>query len=400
MTAYYNEFDPYCAQWLRNLIDAGHIPFGDVDERSITEIDPDEIKEYDQWHFFAGLGGWGYAARLAGIGETSGVLTGSPPCQPFSSAGKRQGYADERHLAPVWLDLVAALRPAWVFGEQVAAAINKDNWLDDLLNELEKQGYATGAIVLPACGVGAPHIRQRLWVTARLSDSNDSQCKGTRLPSRVESQNARPWDSGALIGLADAADNGHLAAENRGSIREKQKEGRVQQSERACSHGGMADTKSTRAGENQQGLWKEHGNGCKNGRLADTDALRQPRKRGGSATQSQRASEREQAGGMADATDNGHLAADGLRETVESPKPEGAERFGQSARGSNHRTSSEAHTGWDDPDWLYCRDGKWRAVESGTFPLADGIPARVGRLRGYGNAIVPQVATEIIKEVM
>jgi DNA (cytosine-5)-methyltransferase 1 len=55
---------------------------------------------------------------------------------------------------------------------------------------------------------------------------------------------------------------------------------------------------------------------------------------------------------------------------------------------------------WGTTDWLYCRDGKWRPVESGTFPLADGVPGRVGLLRGYGNAIVPQVAAEFIRAFM
>jgi DNA (cytosine-5)-methyltransferase 1 len=51
---------------------------------------------------------------------------------------------------------------------------------------------------------------------------------------------------------------------------------------------------------------------------------------------------------------------------------------------------------WRDADWLFCRDGKWRPVEPGTFPLGNGLPARVGRLRGYGNAVVPQVAAEFV----
>jgi len=180
--AYYNEWEPYCAQWLRNLIDAGHLPPGDVDERSITDVEPEELKGYSQHHFFAGIGGWALAARLAGISESERIVTGSPPCQPFSTAGKRGGYSDERHLAPQWLRLVAAIRPDWVFGEQVAAAIRKDDWLDDLLDALEGEGYATGAIVLPACSVGAPHIRQRLWVVARLADSNDKGLQGSREP--------------------------------------------------------------------------------------------------------------------------------------------------------------------------------------------------------------------------
>ena len=63
-------------------------------------------------------------------------------------------------------------------------------------------------------------------------------------------------------------------------------------------------------------------------------------------------------------------------------------------------SASQAETGWDDPDWLYCRDGKWRPVESGTFPLAHGLSARVGRLRAYGNAIVPQAAAEVMIATM
>src|SRR6056297_987684 len=168
---YYNEWDSYAAEWLRNLIKEGNLPDGDVDERSITEVQPDDLKEYTQHHFFAGIGGWPLAVRLAGVSESERIVTGSPPCQPFSTAGQRKGYSDERHLAPHWLKLVAAIRPTWVFGEQVAAAIRKDDWLDDLLDALEAEGYATGATVLPACSVGSPHIRQRLWVTAWLADS-------------------------------------------------------------------------------------------------------------------------------------------------------------------------------------------------------------------------------------
>src|SRR6056297_3216911 len=175
---YYNEWDSYAAEWLRNLIKEGNLPDGDVDERSITEVQPDDLKEYTQHHFFAGIGGWPLAVRLAGVSESERIVTGSPPCQPFSTAGQRKGYSDERHLAPHWLKLVAAIRPTWVFGEQVAAAIKKDDWLDDLLDELEAEGYSTGAIVLPACSVGAPHIRQRLWVVARLGDSQQPGLEG------------------------------------------------------------------------------------------------------------------------------------------------------------------------------------------------------------------------------
>jgi DNA (cytosine-5)-methyltransferase 1 len=165
MTAYYNEIDPYAAQWLRNLIQAGHIAPGDVDERSIVVVKPDELRGYSQAHFFAGIGGWSIALRLAGWPDDRPVWTGSCPCQPFSAAGAGKAADDERHLWPAWFPLIAELRPPVVFGEQVEAAIGW-GWLDAVFTDLEAEGYACGAAVLPACGVGAPHIRQRLWFVA------------------------------------------------------------------------------------------------------------------------------------------------------------------------------------------------------------------------------------------
>lgn len=165
MSAYYNEFDPKAAAWLRELIKEGHIADGDVDTRSITEVQPDDLEGYGQVHFFAGIGGWSLALRLAGVPDTDPVWTGSCPCQPYSSAGKQKGKEDHRHLWPDMFRLVRQRRPARVFGEQVAAAIGH-GWLDGVFADMEGEGYACGAVVLGAHSVGAPHIRQRVfWVS-------------------------------------------------------------------------------------------------------------------------------------------------------------------------------------------------------------------------------------------
>lgn len=182
MAAYYNEIDPQAAAWLRELIKRGLIADGDVDERSIVDVSPDDLRGYNQCHFFAGIGGWSHALRLAGVPDDAPVWTGSCPCQAFSTAGKQRGFDDERHLWPAFFRLIQERGPAIVLGEQVENAI-AHGWLDLVLDDLEGAGYATGAASLAACGLGAPHIRKRLywgeskiesgWATPRVFDSKE-----------------------------------------------------------------------------------------------------------------------------------------------------------------------------------------------------------------------------------
>lgn len=164
--AYYNEIDPYAAQWLRNLIDAGHIAFGDVDTRSIVDVKASDLTGYTQCHFFAGIGVWSHALRQSGWSDSRSVWTGSCPCQPFSVAGNGEGTNDERHLWPVWFELIKQCRPDVVFGEQVESAI-KYGWLDLVQSDVEREDYILGVAGIPAAGVGAPHIRHRLYFVAQ-----------------------------------------------------------------------------------------------------------------------------------------------------------------------------------------------------------------------------------------
>lgn len=173
--AYYNEIDPNAAAWLRELIKQGHIAEGDVDERSIVDVTAEDLAGYTQCHFFAGIGVWSYALRQAGWRDDEPVWTGSCPCQPFSSAGKGKGVDDERHLWPHFSRLIAECRPSNVFGEQVANKAG-EGWFDIVQSSLEKENYASGLSVFPACGVGADHLRQRLyWVAHSTSERQQRQ---------------------------------------------------------------------------------------------------------------------------------------------------------------------------------------------------------------------------------
>ncbi len=316
MAAYYNEIDPFAAAWLRELILQGCIAPGDVDQRSIEDVTPDDLRPYTQCHFFAGIGVWSLALRRAGWSDERPVWTGSCPCQPFSAAGKGGGFADERHLWPSFFHLIEQRRPSVIFGEQVAS---KDGlaWLDLVQADLEGAGYASGAVDTCAAGFGAPHIRQRLYWVAHTAQQQHDWSGARGQGRRVEHP-----DSRAVGGLADPAGTrplpGALGAIHR----------------------------------------REEGAGSRNAEL----------KRSRPAI------------GMADPDDAGPQGWVSGRDSA------GERAVG--AGGVDHQGQSGPVNGlWSTADWLFCRDGKWRPVEPGASPLANGAPARVGRLRGYGNAI-------------
>ena len=267
MAVYYNEHDRFAAAWLRQLIAQGLIAEGEVDERDIQDIRPDEIAGYTQCHFFAGVGVWSYALRQAGWPDDRPAWTGSCPCQPFSTSGRGAGFADERHLWPAWYHLIGQCRPDAIYSEQVASADGLA-WLDLVLDDLAASGYTSGAVDLCAAGVGAPHVRQRLWIVAYAQDAGwQRQSGGGDLPPAAR--------AGAKLTGGD----GHCQFQ----------------------------------------------------------ALSAPNKTNGF---------------------------------------------------------------WRDPDWISGYDGILRPIEPGAEPLAHGAPGRLGRCRGYGNALCAEAAKHFIQASM
>ena len=335
--AYYNEIDPYAAEWLRNLISAGVLPPGDVDTRSIEDVVPNDLRGYTQCHFFAGIGGWAYALALAGWPASRPVWTGSCPCQPFSAAGKGAGFADERHLWPAWQHLIAQCQPPVIFGEQVASAA-VGPWIDLVQADVENLVYAFGCEPFPAAGIGAPHIRDRsYWVADMCGEGLAQRVSDGRVQREALGARTRQ----AFIGGSDASRMANSA--HKRYVQRHELEG-------ASSGRQRPRAEIVRCGDI--------------GRLADTS--------GGGRNQK---GDRQRTTGM-----HGPIGDTGVA----------ARSF----------AASPLHGFWADADWLLCTDGKWRPVEPGTFPLAHGVSNRVGRLRAYGNAIVPQQAAEFVMAYM
>jgi len=187
VVTYYNDNDESACAWLAELIRAELIPAGTVDARSIADVVPADLAAHTHCHFFAGIGGWAHALELASWRPDRPVWTASLPCQPFSAAGKRAGAGDERHLWPIFHDLVAECRPAAIFGEQVASADGKD-WLAAVFDDLGALGYITAGADLCASGCGAPHIRQRLYWGAVRMGNTDRELAGRDTGTGTQAQ--------------------------------------------------------------------------------------------------------------------------------------------------------------------------------------------------------------------
>jgi len=341
--AYYNEIDPFAAQWLRNLIAGGHIAPGEVDERSIEDVTPDDLRGFTQCHFFAGIGVWSHSLRLAGWPDDRPVWSGSCPCQSFSAAGKGDGFADERHLWPHFFHLISERRPQHVFGEQVASG-NANAWFDLVQADLEGMGYAFGLVPFTSAGIGAPHIRERAYWVAHANHGSSDEGKALRA--------GRP-------AILDGSSTNRLADSNH----DRQQPGQGAGCRCQCA---------------EQGI--DIGRGGQNGGLGNTNVTRL------------------EGFGWNDSS------AGRQRETGSTPST------------GLHGRPLEVNGFWRDADWLFCRDGKWRPVEPGTLPLVDGATARlgrvesgvarvassnrVGRLKGYGNAINAQAAAAFIRAFM
>ena len=343
--------------------------------------------------------------QLKSDGIIPDIITGGFPCQSFSCAGQQRGKGDDRYLWPEMFRVIREIHPAWVIGENVRGIVNMA--LDEVISNLESVGYETATFIIPACGVDAPHRRDRVWIIGRGDDVAHSS------EPRIRDQ------------CREAGNKGRGRSKEGGeSIRQGDREAGPSGSGSAGSNA-VANTMCDRgeAGIPKEEAWRQryseiiNDGGCREGGCGDV-ANTEGDNEGGR-------SEKAQAGEQDSTKRTGKRCGDvpdtngdGLEGGRERGNNEGSARLRSGAgkdqeqclserelQGENGEGESFAESflgGLDDgiPTQLF-RPRRWQ--DEPPIPrVASGIVDRKHKLRGLGNAVVPHIPYilfEMIKEL-
>ena len=309
------------------------------------------------------------------------ILTAGYPCQPFSVAGRQKGFEDDRHIWPYILRIVAHKRPTWCVFENVHGHIALG--LDQVLADLEAEGYSTRTFIVPACGVNAPHRRDRLWIvgnaqhdgssTAKVGGVNEEDARGSSQGQSQTEQSSRASgrkDDGSLRqeladpnGIGRGGGNGTGRGTGERNV-QSEKQGR-------SSLGREAERCGEPRGEDvaySEGIIQDGIRGEAN-QVSD---------RGDTRLELERCGQRQFSGGSE------QNVADTQSEQS-TPDDNGGE---QGAVSEPQQVQPRGSDSWGG------RGCNWE-IEPDVGRVAHGIPRRVDRLKGLGNAIVPQIAMNI-----
>jgi DNA (cytosine-5)-methyltransferase 1 len=281
------------------------------------------------------------ATKFLGVG----LVTGGFPCQPFSVAGKQLGNKDDRAIWPQMLRVIREARPTWVIGENVSGIIQME--LDNVLSDLEGEGYTTQTLVIPAAGVDAKHRRERVWILAHTTGTRRSggegcmETDGCNLREEVQTR----------LGTSEDLANSNSGLCNR---------------------------------ENQEIF--TGGNTTNNGSedVASSNSSNDPHQEG------------ERKEGNSGSESSGANGRSGIRKTdVANSMCKRQSGQGEYVKSFNSEKNKEGEAGYVKSNsgpvlWL---------PEPDVGRVANGVPSRVDRLKGLGNAIVPQVAFEIMRHM-
>ncbi len=376
---------------------------------------------------FPGVPIYGDIRNLKGADVgTADIISGGFPCQPFSVAGKRCGTEDDRYLWPEMLRVVSDVRPTWVVGENVDGLVrmgvrprvlkvesrNLERTEDfdrlrriltreevlllfSLLDDLEALGYGAVPLVIPACGVDAPHLRYRVWIVGH----SDRPRWDSRQPA-----GATMGHGGSIIATGGHA---HVAdASRRGRHGESGVEGQGSAKRRGSAEGGQDDANAIGINDDNGRygtgaiLWERR----EKAELSGSEDVAHPPGRGlgtdrGTPGIAGHADLRGQnvaypevgtveAGlrtGGTGGIGRGRPGDGGCEDVPDAYRPGRGELRGAEPIGKEHAAAE--------------RRGRW-LPEPSICRVADGVPARVDRLRSLGNSIVPQVAYEIMMGIL
>ena len=334
------EFDPFCQKVLNK-----HWPevpiYNDLKEISKDEETIRNIPEHD-------------------------LICGGIPCQPFSVAGKQKGKEDDRHLWPFMFKIIEQKKPTWVIVENVGGFVNVA--LDDVCLDLEAEGYATQSFIIPACGVEAPHRRDRIWIIGKYtsesrqslvnSDSfrshehkeaeKESSRRGAEATTTTTSEDVADSESNRENGLSRKSESEH----DKGNTRLESKRSSNRRRERKSKQD-VADSKF------------KSSNNISNSRsdLESQEERQETRTINGSSS--------------------GQDVADSDSERLQG---------GEEAR--DFRGEGEEAEQFSTRYIEFFEQNYWR-IEPRVGRVANGIPNRVDRLKSLGNAIVPQIIYHI-----
>ena len=294
------------------------------------------------------------------------ILTGGFPCQPFSHAGKRKGESDDRYLWPEYLRIIREIQPTYVVGENVAGLVSMEDGktLNGIFTDLEGEGYTVESFIIPACGVGAWHRRDRIWIVAY-------------------SNNLR---GGAELGKVQKED-GEISKRNNNA---------------KSRNTGKPDSTESEGGCSPKRISKEYGAKTVKRNVPDTNDTGDRSRGSGDDGSGKKEIERRKEQSQSESC--------GYSEDV----PNGSVKGLQRSKETQYNESNGAQPRDKQPSRCD-RGGEYWAAEPGVGNLVDGIPSwvaepniprvskgvkdRVNKLKGLGNAIVPKVAYEIFRAI-
>ena len=340
------------------------------------------------------------------------LLTGGFPCQPFSNAGRKRGATDNRYLWPQTLAVIEAIKPDWIVLENVPGILNmvfpdsstevasqasfcevpNDEIADygtisgGIDCDLKQAGYETVWLIIPACSLGAPHRRDRVWIVANRISNPKGSSHGGRVGERGRGREQQSECEGNEVGgdLTDKDTSSRLTSQSIGAgTRDNQRE--ISDERRGAS---KDRGKGIRQGNGEIGSSGANP-ADKYGTVADTDRARGGTPRSGTnkdRTQDSKESEQPQ------------LECSRQDSNAPNTNPAGLTDRNREYRGTTTQEGEGVGSpGRQDniPNWRE----NWYEVATRFCRVDDGVPNRVERLKSLGNAIVPQVAYQIIKAI-